>query len=161
MASRRDEHGQMILLAGLLLVMSYLIFSTQTALLATVGQEAGREATSPLFTDFLIVRTGLAEAMDDELTDNAGVIQCPTRLTNWQGRVDTMLATITQLESNRGLSFHGTVVQVGSAEFITDQAPAVSNLELLTEVQLYLSDGDASIIEEVRFYTNCVGAAPT
>jgi len=150
----------MILLAGLLLVMSYLIFSTQTALLATVGQEAGREATSPLFTDFLVIRTGLAEVFEDELTDDGGVIQCPTLLSNWQGRVDTMLAMITQLESNRGLSFHGTVISIGPEEFITDVAPAVSNQELKTEIQLYLSDGDASIIEEVRFYTNCVGTVP-
>lgn len=147
----------MILLAGILLVMAYLIFSTQTALLATVGQEAGREATSPLFMDFIGVRTSLAEILDDELRDSTGVIRCPTHNSNYQGRVDTMLVMISQLESNRGLSFHGTVLDLDYEEVITDVAPAVSNLELVTTIRLYLSDGDASIIEEVRYYTNCVG----
>lgn len=148
----------MILLAGILLVMAYLIFSTQTALLATVGQEAGREATSPLSMDFISIRTTLAEILDDELRDSSGVIRCPTLNSNYQGRVDTMLAMLTQLEANRGLSFHGTFLDLDYEERITDVAPAVSNLELVTTVRLYLSDGDASIIEEVRYYTDCVGS---
>jgi hypothetical protein len=141
----------MILLAGLLLVMAYLIFSTQTALLATVGQEAGREATNPLYAEFVGVRAGLAELLEEELTDSNGDVQCPDLLTNWKGRVETMLTMLTQLESNRGQSFHGVYVG-GSLDDVTSD----TGDELVTEVTLYLSDGDASIHEEIRYYTECI-----
>ena len=146
MASRPDDQAQMILLAGLLLVMSYLIFSTQTALLATVGQEAGREATNPVASDFLALRSGFAELLENELTDSAGVVQCPDSLTNWQGRVETMMTMLTQLQSNRGHSFHGTIVT----------APTLVGGTLTTTVEFYLTDGDASIVDEIRFITSCV-----
>lgn len=149
MAFRQHERGQMILLAGLLLVMAYLIFSTQTALLATVGQEAGREASSPIFTDFVGIRGSLAKFMEDELTDTSDVVQCPDLLTNWKGRVESLLSMISQLESDRGQSFHGVYLTSS-----IDTAPTPDRLT--TEVTLYLSDGDASILDEVRYFTDCV-----
>jgi hypothetical protein len=135
----------MILLAGLLLVMSYLVFSTQTALLATVGQEAGREATNPVFSDYLGIRTGFAEFLKQELTDSAGLVQCPSLETNWKGRVETIMTMISQLESNRGQTFHGS---------FTDAT--ITATEVTTIVEFYISDGDSLITEEVKFVTACV-----
>lgn len=135
----------MILLAGLLLVMSYLIFSTQTALLSTVGQEAGREATNPVFSDYLSLRSGFAELLEEELTDSAGLVQCPAYETNWKGRVETMMAMLTQLESNRGQKFQGTWIDA-----------TIAATQVTTEVRFYLTDGDAMIVEEIQFKTPCV-----
>jgi hypothetical protein len=153
MASRRDDRAQMILLAGILIVLAYLLFSTQTALLASIGQEAGRESTNPLHADYIAVRSGFAGIIESELTNSAGVVKCPQLLSTWKARVETIVAMLEQLQSNRGLSFHG--VFVGSVIQPLADLDGDGRLEMVTEIRLYLTDGDSSITEEVRYHTEC------
>lgn len=144
----------MILLAGVLVVLAYLLFSTQTALLANIGQEAGREAANPLLSDYTVVRNSLATVLPQELTNAAGTVVCPTEAqrTDWAGRVQNHLNLLSQLESSRGQNLVANFVNVVLPAVNEDADPA---LELKTTITLYLTNGRATITDTVVFYTEC------
>lgn len=147
MASKRRDEGQIILLAGILLVLAYLLFSTQSALLATVGQEAGREASQPLFNDYIAIRNSISQLLEAELTNAAGTaVNCPTSGQEWAGRVETLLSLLSQLEANRGQAFKGDFIS-------TAQTAIPGNRE--TIIDLYLTNGDATVMETTKFITAC------
>lgn len=145
----------MILLAGVLVVLAYLLFSTQTALLANIGQEAGREAANPLLSDYTVVRNSLATVLPQELTNAAGAVVCPTtaQRTDWAGRVQNHLNLLSQLEASRGQNLIGNFIDVKLPAVDEDGVDPAK--ELKTTVALYLTNGRATITDTVVFYTEC------
>lgn len=144
----------MILLAGVLVVLAYLLFSTQSTLLANIGQEAGRESANPVLTDYSSIRSSIANVLSLELTDENGDVRCPTvsQRADWAGRVQAHLVLLGQLESSRGQNFLGNFLDV---KLPAEDEDLDSVLELKTTATLYLTDGRATITETVAFYTEC------
>src|SRR5687767_9443159 len=100
----------MILLAGVLIVLAFFLYSTQSTVISSIGQEAGREAANPLLTDYQSLRSSIAIQLEFELWNAAGTAICPTDEADYRGKVQAKLVLLSKLESNRGQVFTGNFI---------------------------------------------------
>jgi hypothetical protein len=141
----------MILLAGVLIVLAFFLYSTQSTVVSTIGQESGREAANPVLSDFQGLRSSIATQLKYELWNSAGTAICPTDEAEFRGKVQAKLVLIAKLESNRGQIFAGNFLDMVPAVNV-DSDPA---LELKTVVRLYLTNGRSTVTDTVTFITEC------
>lgn len=146
MASRRDE-GQVILLAGILVVIAFIMFSLQLSLLASLGQQAGRETQSPLVEDYLLLRRTLESLLPDELKDTAAVVRCPVDMAEYKTRLNATLLLLAALEENRGQSFRGLI--------LSDSSTGVNPKTQYITIRLELTDGTSTVADEVEYNFKC------
>lgn len=147
MASR-DDGGQIILLAGILLVIAFIAFSIQLSVLPNLGQQLGRETENALLEDYLLVRRTFETLLVDELrspTDAADIV-CPDGPEYLQ-RVSGQLTLLTALEGTRGQSFGWDRLEVERLD------PSTTDFEV--RITLRLSDGDTSAHEIVTYPVTC------
>jgi hypothetical protein len=150
MASRQDQ-GQVILLAGILLVLAFILFSVQVAVLANLGQQVGRETENPLLEDYLLVRRSLESSLQQELRNaTTGKFDCP-HLMDYGQRVRSQLELLTGLESNRGQAFRWSGLGVGHT----------AGFSMKVEAQLYLSDGFTTVTDILVYSVVCDNGAVT
>lgn len=148
MASRRDDDAQLVLLAGVLIILAFLLYATQSAVLSNVGQQAGREAQDPVYNDYALVRVTLATTLHKELTDAAGVVVCPDDIVAYGGRVQGMLSLLQGLEDNRGQLFSG--------HFLSAAVTGAANPKTLTTtITLFFASSQTSINEQVAYSHSC------
>lgn len=152
MASRNDE-AQLILLAGILLTLAFMLFSIQLALLANVGQQTGRETETPLLEDYFGVRRSLQSYVLQEARPAPNgptpppTTPCPTAgasFDDYADRVVAGLGHLAQLESDRGQAFRGTLV--------TKTLAAAS---FTLTIQLDFTDGPVIVQDRVEYKVNC------
>ncbi len=144
----RDDEGQVILLAGILLVLGFLVFSIQLDILPTLGQQVGREAENPLLEDFLMFRTNFEDASQDELRNAAGTVVCPDLL-SYGHRMASYVRQLSQLEESRGHSFDtkNLTVAIGGA----------ANALIVT-LEYILTDGTSTAHDRFDYEFTCTGA---
>lgn len=136
-----DDDGQILLLTGILLALAFILFSVQLALVANIGQQAGRESRNPVLDDYLQIRRGLDATLRDEMRNETGVLVCPKDQPGFEGKVRAFMAVLTQHEQNRGHAFTGELI---AADW-SDSAQAT------IDVRLYLTDGVTTIQDTPRF----------
>ncbi|MBI2076912.1 MAG: hypothetical protein HYT80_00875 [Euryarchaeota archaeon] len=149
MASSRDDGGQLLLLAGVLLVISYVLFSSQASLIATLGQQSGREASNPVVIDYVAVREAIQVTLTREHTVGATVTCTAGTEAAMKVRAEAILQNIALVESRRGLKFAATLngpPTVGADEFVGD---------FLYDLTLSLTNGETSINERAEFRVDC------
>lgn len=144
----------MILLAGVLIILSYLVYTTQSAALQNIGQEAGRDAASPVFNDYHSIRNTLANTIQVDLTDALGVVKCPTDANDFRGRVEALLSLLQKLEANRGQNLVSHFLSVNSP-FPPPNIDADAARELQTTVDVFLTNGRTSVYDRVVVTTEC------
>lgn len=145
MASDRDG-GQVFLLAGVLLAIAFVVLSTQLSLFASLGQQAGREVRNTLLEDYLLVRRTLETQIKEELRAENGTLMCPD-LTDFGGRVATVMSVLSTLEQNRGqsLSWRNLTFEEAGAGTIRVNATAS------------LSDPTNSVADQITYTVACTG----
>lgn len=146
MASRRrDDEGQVILLAGVLLVLAFILFSVQLSVLTNLGAQVGRETENPLLEDYLLVRRSLETVLRDELRDTrtSTLTPCPEPL-EYGYRVKGILGLMSTLEANRGQSFHWDGLRTSNG------AAAV-----IVRIDLRFTDGVTTVGEQVNYTVSC------
>lgn len=139
--SDRDERAQILLLTGILLALAFILFSVQLALVANIGQQAGRESRNPVLDDYLQMRRSLDATLRDEMRNETGVLVCPADQPGFEGRVRAFMAMLTQHEQNRGHAFTGQLLAANWAD------PAQAQID----VRLYLTDGMTTIQDTPRY----------
>lgn len=144
----------MILLAGVLIVLAFLLYSTQTVTLQSLGQEAGREAASPIRHDFQALRTTISSTIELELTESGGTVRCPTDANDYKGRIDALLALLQKQEANRGQNLVAHYVSVNSP-FPPPNLDGDPPRELRTTLDLFLTNGRTSVYDLIVFTTEC------
>lgn len=144
----------MILLAGVLIVLAYLVYSTQGATLQSIGQEAGREAAAPIRNDFLAIRSALAATIQFELTEATGVVRCPTDASDFRGRVEAAMTLLQKQESNRGQNLVAHYLSVNSP-FPPPNDDADPARELKTRLDLFLTNGRTVVYDQLTIITEC------
>lgn len=144
----------MILLAGVLIVLAYLVYSTQTATLQSIGQEAGREAAAPIRSDFLSLRTAIAATLQSDLQEASGVSRCPTDPVDYKGRIEALLSLLQKQEANRGQNLVAHYLSVNSP-FPPPNEDADPARELKTRLDLFLTNGRTSVFDQVVVTTEC------
>ncbi len=139
--SDRDDDAQILLLTGILLAFAFILFSVQLALVANIGQQAGRESRNPVLDDYLQIRRSLDATFRDELRNAAGDIACPADQPGFEGKVRAFLAMVAQHEQNRGHAFSGSL----------DAADWSDASRVNLDVALYVTDGSTKIQDTARF----------
>lgn len=146
--AREGEEAQVILLGGILLVIAFILFSTQLALLANLGQQTGRESETPLLEDYFAVRQGVQGYLKDEMRDSNGVVRCPGDLTAFAIKYEAQSEYLSLLQSTRGTEFRSQVLSKALV-------PSGPNFNLNFKVRLSLAYGPTSIADEVTFIVPC------
>lgn len=146
MASRDDE-GQVILLAGVLLVIAFILFSIQINVLVNLGQEAGREVENPVVDDYRLLRRAFQSVFEDELRSASGTVDCPN-LYAYAQRVRALVDHASALESVRGFFLSVNPLEMTS--------PSSTTIDVTMGVTF--SDGTSTIIETVTYRITCSGA---
>lgn len=152
MASR-DDGGQIILLAGILLVIAFIVFSINLASLANLGQQVGRETENPLLDDYLLVRRALETSLVDELrTTGSGTPQvaCPD-LSQYANAVVAQLMEVQAHESMRGQAFDWADVTL----------PQPTLQVYTVQVTTTLSDGVTTAVETLSYKVTCTTTVPS
>lgn len=142
--ARKGDDAQVLLLAGILVVIAFVLFSIQLSLLVNSGQQSGRETENPLLDDFLNARRSLESLLSDDLRDSSGTVRCPPDVSLAMSRVNSTLATLTALEENRGQSLVGILV-----------AYSVVGTQVSVTLQLQLSDASSSITDKLDYKFTC------
>jgi hypothetical protein len=137
----------MILLAGVLIVLAFFLYSTQSTVISSIGQEAGREAANPLLSDYQGLRSSVAQQLKYELWNATSVPICPTDEADFRGKVQAKLVLLSKLESNRGQIFMGN--------FLDANIPVPNTSELETQIKMYLTNGRATVTDTATFVTTC------
>lgn len=149
MASRavQDDHGQIILLAGILLVLAFILFSTQLALLASIGQQSGRESENPLLDDYLLLRRTIETQWTEELRNATGVLVCPDMVI-FGKRMVNQLELLEGLEKGRsnGLAWSELTLT------------RTSHVRLYGNLTLSLYDETTSIADRLSYGLTCDAA---
>lgn len=138
---KADDDAQILLLTGILLALAFILFSVQLALVANIGQQAGRESRNPVLDDYLQIRRGLDATLRDEMHNETGVLVCPEDQPGFEGKVRAFMAMLTQHEQNRGHAFAGELLAADWSE------PSQATIDL----RLYLTDGETTIQDTPRF----------
>lgn len=143
----------MILLAGVLIVLAFFLYSTQSTVVSSIGQEAGREVANALPSDYQGIRSSIAVQLEYELWDSTGTAICPTDEAEYRGRIQAKLVLLSKLESNRGQIFTGNFIDavIPATNLVGADPPR----ELQTQIDLYLTNGRSIISDEVTFITEC------
>lgn len=139
--SDRADGAQVLLLTGILLAFAFILFSVQLALVANIGQQAGRESTNPVLDDYLQIRRNLDATLRDEMRNSAGDIVCPADQPGFEGKVRAFMAMFTQHEQNRGHAFTGDL----------DAADWSDPNQAQLDLELYLTDGATTIQDTPRY----------
>lgn len=143
-----------MLLAGVLLVIAFILYSIQVALLANLGQQTGREVETPLLDDYALIRRGLQIQLEDEmrnpLAPQANPPPCPSDRDEFGLRVISKLDHLARLESARGQSFEGTLLSIG-------RAPPAPDPQTRTTIslQLNLANGPTRVSDKIDFSLPC------
>lgn len=133
----------------MIIVLGYLVFALHSPLLATVGQDAGREAAHAVLLDWRNARSSLHASLQEELRNETKAYACP-RASEFAGRVGTHLSVWAAHEQNRGMTFQGEVVSVKI------RATATSS-DVEVRLRFLISDGRSRVQEEVTFLLECPG----
>lgn len=143
-----DERGQVILLAGILLVLMFILFSTQVALIANLGQQAGRETANPLLNDYLGLRRSLQAAFTQELERDLGTSQCLSMDALAQ-RLGGRLIQLEDMSSNRGhvLGFANATINV----------PVAADRTIYFNLTASMTDGITTLEDHLRYVQTCIG----
>lgn len=136
-----DDEAQILLLTGILLALAFILFSVQLALVANIGQQAGRESRNPVLDDYLQIRRSLDATLRDEMRDATGVLVCPEDQPGFEGKVRAFMAMLTQHEQNRGHAFSGELLGADWSD------PSQATID----VRLYVTDGTTTIQDTPRF----------
>jgi len=144
----RDEGGQVILLAGILLVIAFIAFNIQLSILPSLGQQVGRETENPLLEDYLLVRRTLETLFPDEMrsTTSSTTLVCPDGFEYMQ-KVRGQLSLLTALEGTRGQSFGWEKLEVEL------MAGTTKNFEV--RVTMRLSDVQTTVSDVVTYPVQC------
>lgn len=139
----------MILLAGVLLVMAYLLFSVQAAQFSQIGQQAGREVRNPVAADLPGLRSFLSIALQEELRKDSNPTQflCP-RAAEFAAHAELILQNIGTHQQNRGLDFRATVTSVD----VNSPGPTGT---VVVHAQFTLSDGTSYYREKLDLTLSC------
>lgn len=143
----------MILLAGVLIVLAFFLYSTQSTVVNSIGQEAGREAANPLLADYQAIRSGIAVALNYEIRDQFSIPRCPRDEADYAARVQALLVLMAELESNRGQIFSGSFLDMVPESQNTYDSDA--GYEIGTQVRLYITNGRATMTDTVTYVTGC------
>jgi hypothetical protein len=135
-----------LLLAGILLALSFILFSVQLSLVANIGQQAGRETRNPVLDDYLLIRRSMANTIQAEMTDADGDVVCPTDPADIGGRVEAFLVMLANHEQKRGQALDGRLLDVDIE---------VPNQVTVT-ISLQLTDGFSTIQDTLAFRYDCV-----
>ena len=145
----RDDHGQIILLAGILLLIAFIAFSIQLSVLPTLGQQLGRETENTLLEDYLLVRRTLETLVPDELRNplKPTEIVCPDGPEYLQ-RLRGQLTLLAGLEATRGQAFAWDKLEVER------KAPLTTKFEV--KITMRFTDGVATTVgDEVVYPVTC------
>jgi hypothetical protein len=150
----RDDGGQVILLAGILLVIAFVAFSIQLSVLPSLGQQLGRETENPLLEDFLLVRRTFETLVPDELRNPAQSTQfvCPDGFEYMQ-KVRGQLSLLAALEGTRGQSFSWERLEVERMGGTT------TNFEV--RITMRLTDGITTVGDSVEYRFKCTTGTGT
>jgi hypothetical protein len=148
----------MILLAGVLLVLAYLLFNTQAAQYTQIGQQAGRDVRNSVLQDVPVIRRFISTTLQEELrSDTGATFPCPAAapapdLLLFANRAELLLRNIGVEEQNRGLDFQGQVIDGPDAD---TTAVTLAPPGLLVDVTFSLADGSTFYKDAVQFKFTC------
>lgn len=112
MAFRDDRQGQMLLLAGVILVLALISYSLEAQTRTQIGQQTGRELEKPVLDDFILLRRLFAQFAQEELRSATGVVRCPTDLYEYGQRLESTLSLMVTYESERGHLMSATITSI-------------------------------------------------
>ena len=122
-----------------------MLFSSQASLIATLGQQSGREASNPVITDYVAVREAIQVTLTREHTVGSTVTCTAGAEAAMKVRAEAILDNIAIVESRRGLKFAATL----------NGNPTIVGGDYVYDVTLSLTNGETSINEKATFRVDC------